>query len=105
MVLPIPLIILDENVVSWQKTLAILLPTCVQGYVGNFLEPAVFGASLNLTAIAVLLGLVVFAVLWGIPGAVLSVPLLGAIKIVLHHTDHPIAKYFLKLIREDGNLP
>jgi predicted PurR-regulated permease PerM len=104
-VLPIPLVILDENVVGWQKTLAILLPSAVQGYVGNFLEPAVFGASLNLTAIAVLLGLVVFAVLWGIPGAILSVPLLGATKIVLHHTDHPIAKYFLKLIRENGNMP
>lgn len=104
-VLPIPLVLLDDRVVGWQKTMAILLPTCVQGYVGNFLEPAVFGASLNLTAIAVLLGLVVFAFFWGISGAVLSVPLLGAIKIVLHHTDHPIAKYFLKLIREDSSIP
>jgi hypothetical protein len=33
------------------------------------------------------------------------VPLLGAIKITLHHTDHPMAKYFLVLIREDPTIP
>lgn len=103
--LPIPIVILDDKVEGSAKTLAILIPSAIQGYVGNFLEPAVFGASLNLTAIAVLLGLVVFGVLWGLPGAVLSVPLLGAAKIVLHHTDHPIAKYFLMMIREDSSIP
>jgi len=54
---------------------------------------------------AVLLGLVFFAAVWGLPGAVLSVPLLGAMKITLHHTDHPIAKYFLVLIRDDPTIP
>jgi predicted PurR-regulated permease PerM len=54
---------------------------------------------------AVLLGLVFFSFMWGLPGAVLSVPLLGAIKITLHHTDHPMAKYFLVLIREDATIP
>lgn len=103
MVLPIPLIILDENVTL--KSVALLGPVIIQGYVGNVLEPAVFGASLNITAMAVLLGLVFFSFTWGLPGAVLSVPLLGAIKITLHHTDHPIAKYFLVLIREDPTIP
>ena len=103
--LPLPIIVLDENVQGMSKTLAILIPTAIQGYVGNFLEPAVFGKSLNLTAIAVLLGLVVFGALWGLAGAVLSVPLLGAFKIVMHHTDHPIAKYSLLMIREDNNMP
>ena len=102
-VLPIPIIVLDDNVSS--VTMAIGLPSAVQAYVGNVLEPAVFGSSLNITAMAVLLGLVFFGALWGLPGAVLSVPLLGAIKIVLHHTDHPIAKYFLMMIREDASIP
>lgn len=103
MVLPVPLIILDDNVTL--KSIALLGPAAVQGYVGNVLEPAVFGASLNITAMAVLLGLVFFSATWGLPGAVLSVPLLGAIKITLHHTDHPMAKYFLVLIREDPTIP
>merc|ERR1712072_1479875 len=99
----IPSVVLDDNVSS--LTMAIGLPSAVQAYVGNVLEPAVFGSSLNITAMAVLLGLVFFGALWGLPGAVLSVPLLGAIKIVLHHTDHPIAKYFLIMIREDASIP
>lgn len=103
MVLPVPLIILDDNVTL--KSVALLGPAAVQGYVGNVLEPAVFGASLNITAMAVLLGLVFFSATWGLPGAVLSVPLLGAVKITLHHTDHPMAKYFLVLIREDPTIP
>merc|ERR1719473_223417 len=72
----------------------------VQLYVGNALEPQVFGEALNLTAISILLALVVLAYIWGLPGAVLSVPFLGIMKITAHHTDHPQAKYFLTLIRE-----
>merc|ERR1711988_766360 len=70
-------------------------------YVGNALEPAMFGASLNLTEISVLLSLVFCSYLWGLYGAVLSVPLLGVWKIVAHNVDHPIAKGMLKLIRQD----
>jgi len=104
MVVPIPVIFLDPDLSPAMKTCGFLGPAMVQMYVGNFLEPAVFGKSLNLTAISVLLSLVFFAYLWGISGAVLSVPLLGAFKIVCHDTDHPLAKYFLLLIREDDEI-
>ena len=90
---------------SWQVYAAVGIPMLIQGYVGNALEPMLFGAALNLTAISVLLSLVVFAYLWGMIGAVLSVPLLGGAKIVLYNTDHPIALGMLALVREDENLP
>jgi len=101
MVLPLPIIILDESITPVWKIIAFCGPAAVQMYVGNFLEPAVFGASLNLTALSVLIALVFYAFLWGLRGAVLSVPLLGAMKIILHHTEHPLAKYMLVLIREN----
>lgn len=119
-VLPIPIIIMDTNLrtceegftgkssecpYSWQVYAAVGIPMLIQGYVGNALEPMLFGAALNLTAISVLLSLVVFAYLWGMIGAVLSVPLLGGAKIVLYNTDHPIALGMLALVREDENLP
>ena len=47
-----------------------------------------------------LLSLVFCSYLWGLKGAVLSVPLLGVWKIVASSIDHPIAKGSLKLIRE-----
>lgn len=99
-VLPIPILILsDQSTV--QKAIAFIGPSLVQGYVGNVLEPTLFGAALNLTAISILLSLVLFAAVWGLPGAVICVPALGITKIVCHHTDHPQAKAYLASIRED----
>eukprot|EP01051_Picozoa_sp_SAG22_P004067 SAG22_NODE_210_length_15092_cov_81.740946_2_plen_526_part_00 len=107
MVLPIPIIILDpvlaENPAMFY--LALIGPCAVQGYIGNVLEPAVFGASLNLTALSILMALIFYGAVWGLSGAVISVPLLGAAKIVMHHTDHPMAQYSLMLLREDPSIP
>lgn len=99
-VLPLPILILSPQS-DLQKMIAFLGPTLVQGYVGNVLEPTLFGAALNLTAISILLALVLFAAVWGLPGAVICVPALGITKIVCHHTDHPQAKSYLASIREE----
>lgn len=104
MFLPIPIIILSDEMSYVQKVIGLCGPAAVQGYIGNVLEPVAFGASLNLTAISILIGLVFFSAVWGLYGAVLSVPILGAVKIVLHHTDHPMAKGFITLMREDKTL-
>ena len=84
MVMPIPLIELDDlGEDEWsspglRKLIAIGGPAFVQLYVGNVLEPAVFGKSLNVTAISVLVALVLWGSIWGLQGAVLSVPLHAA---------------------------
>eukprot|EP01043_Picozoa_sp_COSAG02_P018174 COSAG02_NODE_842_length_16609_cov_117.586675_5_plen_828_part_00 len=103
--LPIPLIILDDGLSESEKLVAFLGPTSVQLYVGNVLEPGLFGKSLNMTEIAVLNALVLAQLVWGLCGAVLSVPMLGIMKIVCHHTDHPIAKYTLAMVRADAAYP
>jgi len=82
------------------KALAIALPSALQLYVVNFLEPLLFGQSLNLTPFSVLASLVFWALLWGLPGAVLSTPLLGAMKIALSTSRHAVARYVLSLIRK-----
>jgi predicted PurR-regulated permease PerM len=104
MFLPLPVVLLDSSLETWQQVAAFVGPGCVQGYVGNILEPQVFGKSLNMTALSILGALVVWGSIWGITGAVLSVPLLGLVKILCHHTNHPLAKYCLMLIREDPTL-
>ena len=101
MFLPLPIVIVDKNLEMWQKVGAFVGPGLVQGYVGNALEPMVFGKSLNMTPLSILMALVLWSALWGIMGAILSVPLLGIQKICLTHANHPMAKYFLTLIRED----
>jgi len=104
MCLPTPVVLLDSNLESWQQVMAFLGPGTVQMYVGNVLEPTVFGASLNLTPMSILLALVMWGSIWGLSGAVLSVPLLGIQKILMVYTNHPFAKYCLILVREDPTL-
>jgi predicted PurR-regulated permease PerM len=50
------------------------------------LEPTVFGASLNMTPLSILAALVMWGSVWGLPGAVLSVPMLGIQKISMNYT-------------------
>ena len=51
----------------------------------NFVEPLLYGSSTGLSALAVLVAAVFWTWLWGIPGALLSVPLLMTLKIVCDH--------------------
>jgi AI-2 transport protein TqsA len=104
MVLPLPIILVDAGLSTVQKTLGALGPALVQGYVGNVLEPSVFGRSLNMTPLSILIALVMWMSIWGVLGAVMAVPLLGIQKIFLEHANHPIASACLILIREDPNV-
>lgn len=67
--------------------------TGVQIMVGNFIEPYVMGNSLNLSPTVILIGLAFWGALWGIPGAILSVPITASLVIVFasFETTRPIA--------------
>jgi predicted PurR-regulated permease PerM len=43
--------------------------------IGNFLDPCVMGHSLNLNPFAILVSLAIWFELWGVPGALLAVPI------------------------------
>lgn len=58
------------------------LLTAAQIAVGNVLEPRVIGRQLNLSPFVVMLALSVWAALWGIPGAILAVPMTSMIAII-----------------------
>ena len=103
-IMPLPIILVDSELTMAWKVLGFALPAVWNAYIGNVLEPTLFGKSLNLTAISVFIGLVLWASLWGIPGAILSVPLLGAQKILLDAADYPLAKRMLHLMREDNSV-
>ena len=55
--------------------------TVIHTICGNMIEPALFGSSFDLHPIIVLFCLVVWSVLWGVTGAILSVPLTSCIKL------------------------
>merc|ERR550514_72102 len=100
--LPIPIIIVQENP-PWKKVVAFVGPGTVQMVIGNVIEPVVFGSALNMTTLAILLGLIMWSSLWGIMGAILSVPLLGIQQKCLDVVNHPWAKSATMMIREDAS--
>ncbi len=53
--------------------------------IANILEPRIMGKGLGLSPLAVLFSLFFWGWLWGIPGMILAVPVLAAIKIVADH--------------------
>jgi AI-2 transport protein TqsA len=56
--------------------------TLIQFAIGNFLDPYVMGNSLNLSPFVILVSLAVWSGLWGIPGALLAVPITAMLAIV-----------------------
>lgn len=67
--------------------------TTVQMFVAFFLEPRMMGRAFNLSPFAVLLALAFWSTLWGLPGALLAVPLTVSLVLVLAelHMTRPIA--------------
>lgn len=61
-------------------TAAMLL--AIQMTIGNVISPKVMGERLNLSPVVVLISLVFWGWLWGVVGALLSVPIASTIKIV-----------------------
>jgi AI-2 transport protein TqsA len=73
--------------------LVLVVLTSAQTFVGSILEPYVMGNSLNLSPTVILLGLALWSALWGIPGAILSVPIMASLLIVLasFESTRPVA--------------
>ena len=73
---------------SISKTLLVaLLLVAIQVAVGNILEPRLMGRGLNLSPLVVLLSLVFWGWVWGIPGMLLAVPLTAALRIAMEQID------------------
>ena len=58
--------------------------------VGTFLSPLIMGRRLTLNPVVIFLGLSFWGSLWGVPGALLAVPMLAMFKILCDHIE-PLA--------------
>ena len=54
---------------------------------GNVITPMIFGQSMKLNPAIVFLFIVFWGWVWGIGGILISVPLLGILKIICDHLD------------------
>lgn len=74
----------------------------VQFIVGNILEPALTGRTLNLSPLMVILSLTFWTTIWGMAGALLSVPITVCLLIVMSYI--PSTRFIAILMSGDGKL-
>jgi AI-2 transport protein TqsA len=61
---------------SWQSVAIVIIGlTAIQFFIGNYLEPLVAGAALAISPLAVVFAVFFWSFLWGIPGALIGVPI------------------------------
>jgi len=77
----------------WPAIATLLSVMTIQLGMGNALAPKVMGDQLNLSPVVVLLSLLFWGWLWGVVGALISIPIAAAIKIVCENIEtlHPIS--------------
>ena len=77
---------------------ALLVPivfTVINILEGNLITPWVLGRRMRLNTVAVFVGLVFWWYVWGVPGAILAVPIMATIKIACDHIDslRPVGEF------------
>ena len=100
--LPMPLVVFDPDMSVLEMVLAFVLPFTCHMVVGNVVEPLLFGHSLELDPVVILLSLMVWGMLWGLTGMVLAVPITAVLKIHLSQLDHPVAAYLVRVLEGGG---
>jgi AI-2 transport protein TqsA len=81
-ILPLPIVLLQYGMGS-EFLLVATLTGLIQLVIGNIIEPKVLGESMDLHPITILLFLMFWGLVWGIPGMFLAVPITAILKITL----------------------
>lgn len=89
--LPMPVMLIDPDGSPFHSGLAFASLCVMHALVGNVVEPVFFGHSMRLHPVVVLLSLMIWGFIWGVPGCVLAVPITAVLRIYLQSIDHPLA--------------
>ncbi|NVO27793.1 AI-2E family transporter [Donghicola sp. C2-DW-16] len=76
--------------------------TAAQMLMGNIVEPRLLGRLVNLSPFVVLVSLVVWGSLWGIPGAFLAVPMTSICALIL--AGFPATRWISVLLSTEGKI-
>ncbi len=100
--LPVPVLLLQFGI-TWPMFLVLGLLTLIQITIGYFVEPKLLGDSMELHPITVLICLIFWGLVWGIPGLFLAVPITAAFRIVLSRIEltEPISELLAGRIPTD----
>jgi predicted PurR-regulated permease PerM len=80
-----PAVLVALGIDAWTALLVVVYAIVVQQIEGNFLVPRIMGHSVGVSPLTVVLGILIGAILYGLPGAFLAVPIVGAIQVIVAH--------------------
>ncbi len=82
---------------TWQAVILVFAGlTAIQFLIGNYLEPLAAGAALSISPLAVVFAVFFFALLWGIPGALIGVPIM--LTIIAFSAEFPSSRWVATLL-------
>jgi AI-2 transport protein TqsA len=82
---------------TWQAVILVFAGlTAIQFLIGNYLEPLAAGAALSISPLAVVFAVFFFALLWGIPGALIGVPIM--LTIIAFSAEFPASRWVATLL-------
>ncbi len=84
--LPLPVVLLQYGL-GWQFMVVLVGCGSLQFAIGNIIEPKIMGESLDLHPITILLFLIFWGQIWGLPGMFLAVPITAILKIILSRIE------------------
>ena len=92
--LPVPVLFLQYGLGAEFFVILGLLTTA-EFIIGNLIEPRFLGEGMDLHPVTVVASLIFWTLVWGVPGAFLSVPITASVKIVLSKIKHtrPVAEF------------
>ncbi len=79
---PVVMAIIQFSPSFVKPIIVLVLLTTIQVLIGNVITPKVVGDRLGVSPVVILLSLLLWGMIWGIPGMLLSVPIISIIKIV-----------------------
>lgn len=91
-IMPLPVLFLQYGM-DWHLLLALILLTAAHFVIGNILETKWLGKGMDLHPVVVIGCLIFWALVWGIMGALLAVPLTAIAKLIFerYHPTKPLA--------------
>ena len=77
------MVLISPDATLTTVVLVLAIPGLIQFTIGNVIAPKVMGETLDLHPVTILLALMIWGMLWGIPGALLATPITAIVKLML----------------------
>lgn len=80
-----PAVLVALGIDPWVALIVLVYAIVIQQIESNFLVPRIMGHTVGVSPLTVVLGILIGAILYGLPGAFLAVPVAGAIQVIVAH--------------------